>query len=939
MSSRPRPELACPTGVSKTLSRRRFHLLNIFLIVGIIAARLSASGQTATTTSLTVTSDGNPVSSVTAGSMITLTASVTAGSTAVKHGQVNFCDATAVYCTDIHLLGAAQLNSLGNAQLHLRPGAGIFSYRAIFFGTSKTAVPYAGSVSSSSSLMVTGQFPTATIITQSGPSNDYTLTASVLGFAKSQTLPTPTGSVSFVDTTTSNSVLGTASLSPVSGPAWMNVSNPIAGNLAANVVAGDFNGDGNLDLAVGINSVINSGTVSASILLGDGHGNFAPVSGNSIIAGGVPLAVADFNQDGIPDLLLSDQFNHYLTVVLGNGDGTFTPAPGGPLVGNYGVFPVAVGDFNGDGILDLASAGGYYLITWLGNGDGTFTPMPITGSTYFPADSFYSMVVGDFNADGNADIAAAYLGGAPITILLGNGDGTFTKGSQISTNLAYSLALGDFNGDGKLDLAAPAAGDSIAIFLGNGDGTFQAANGSPIPVGLYPNRVTIGDFNGDGIADLIVDNATSLTDVFILLGNGDGTFTLALTGSMRLPCCSNTVVGDFNGDGVSDFASSDFYNGTADVFLTGAKQLSASITGISISGQTPQNVVANYPGDGNYSSSQSASTALLVPAAAPVFAPASGGVIAVTQTITLTSPTPGVGIYYQALGALQTNGYVQYFAPITVFFTGSLTMQAYAASLNYGQSTISSATYSVIGSNPVPVLSSLSPGFAAAGSPGFALTISGSGFTSYSTVYSGTTALSTQFVSTAQLIAQITSAQVAAAGVKSISVQNPIPGGGTSNLLQFEIDSGGGTPPSFTTTSATVSAGSTATYPVTLPSSATNVSVNCLNLPNGASCAYSASPGALTITTSSSTPSGTYQITAIFTETLPGAPALALAAFLFLPFGFAARIRRNRRDWVWILILGFSALLASSCGGGGGGGTQPQTHQVTTSGVVTLTVQ
>ncbi len=938
MSSRARPELAYPTGVSKTLSRRRLHLLRIFLIVGIIPACVSASGQTATTTSLTVTSGGNPVSSVTAGSMITLSASVTAGSTAVKQGQVNFCDATAVHCTDIHLLGAAQLNSIGKAQLHLRPGVGTLSYKAIFLGTSKTAVPYAGSVSSSSSLIVTGQSPTATIITQSGPSNDYTLTASVLGFAKSQTLPTPTGSVSFVDTTTSNSVIGTASLSPVSGPAWVNVSNPTAGNLAANVVAGDFNGDGNLDLAIGINSVINSGTVSASILLGDGHGNFAPVSGSSIIAGGVPLAVADFNQDGIPDLLLSDQFNHYLTVVLGNGDGTFTPAPGSPLVGNYGVFPVAVGDFNGDGILDLASAGGFYLITWLGSGDGTFTQMPITGSTYFPADSFYSMAVGDFNADGNADIGAVYLGGAPITILLGNGDGTFTKGSQISANVVYSLALGDFNGDGKLDLAAPAS-NSIAIFLGNGDGTFQAANGSPIPVGLSPNRVEIGDFNGDGIADLFVDCATSLTDVFILLGNGDGTFTLTSTGSLRLPCCSNTVVGDFNGDDVSDFASSDFYNGTADVFLTGAKQASAAITGISISGQTPQDVLANYPGDGNYSSSQSASTALLVQAAAPVFAPASGGIIAVTQTITLTSPTPGVAIYYQASGALQTNGYVQYFAPIPVFFTGSLTIQTYAVSLNYGQSSISTGTYTVIGFDPVPAFSSLSPAFAVAGGPGFTLTVSGSGFTSYSTVYWGTIALSTQFVNTTQLTAQVTSAHIATAGVKSISAQNPLPGGGTSNLLQFEIDSGGGTPPSFTTTSATVSAGSTATYPVTLPSSATNVRVNCLNLPNGASCAYSANPGALTITTSSSTPSGTYQITVVFTETLPGASALAFAAFLCLPVGFAARIQRNWRAWVWILILGFSALLASSCGGGGGGSTQPHTHQATTSGVVTLTVQ
>lgn len=217
------------------------------------------------------------------------------------------------------------------------------------------------------------------------------------------------------------------------------------------------------------------------------------------------------------------------------------------------------------------------------------------------------------------------------------------------------------------------------------------------------------------------------------------------------------------------------------------------------------------------------------------------------------------------------------------------------------------------------------------------ITIGGSGLTSNSTAYLGTAALSTQLASATQLAATVTSAQIAAAGVQSITVQNPTPGGGTSNALQFEVDTGGGTPPSFTTTSATVSAGASASYPVTLPSSATSVAVSCLNLPAGASCSYSATSGALTVATSSTTPSGTYQITAVFTETLPGASVLA-APFLALPLALAAGRRKKWLARLWLLIVALITFVAGGCGGaGGGGGTQ--SHLVTSSGVVTLIVQ
>jgi hypothetical protein len=251
-------------------------------------------------------------------------------------------------------------------------------------------------------------------------------------------------------------------------------------------------------------------------------------------------------------------------------------------------------------------------------------------------------------------------------------------------------------------------------------------------------------------------------------------------------------------------------------------------------------------------------------------------------------------------------------------------------------------TINVPPSNPVPVLNTLSPAFTSAGAAAFTLTVNGTGFVSGSTIYWGSTALSSQFVSASQVTAQVQAAQIESAGITAISVQSPAPGGGTSNTMQFEVDSAGsGSGPSFGTTSVSIAPGGTASYPVTLPASATDVSVNCLNLPSGATCSYSASAGMLTITTSSSTPAGTYAITAVFTETLPG----AAAALLLLPMLLMPRAqdrRKSRFPRVWPLacagIFLFVALAANGCGGGGGS-TTPVTHQVTSSGSVTLTVQ
>ena len=259
------------------------------------------------------------------------------------------------------------------------------------------------------------------------------------------------------------------------------------------------------------------------------------------------------------------------------------------------------------------------------------------------------------------------------------------------------------------------------------------------------------------------------------------------------------------------------------------------------------------------------------------------------------------------------------------------------------------ASVTLLVNNSVPVIGGMSPAFTSVGTAGFTLTVSGLGFAPNSTVYWGTAALPTLYGNISQLTAQVPAADIANAGITTITVQTPAPGGGSSNAFQFEVDSavsGSITPPVFTPPAVSVTRGSTATYSVTLPSSATNVSVTCLNLPSGTSCSFSAPTNSLSITTSATTPTGTYEITVVFTETLPGAAtALIFLPILLLPLAIARRKWNAGRIWL-TAGLGFLLIVVAGanigCGGAGGATiikSQPATHQVTSSGVVSLTVQ
>lgn len=223
-----------------------------------------------------------------------------------------------------------------------------------------------------------------------------------------------------------------------------------------------------------------------------------------------------------------------------------------------------IGDFNNDGNQDVATPTSQtsQMAIQLGDGSGGLAP----AVNYSTGTFLNAITVGDFNGDGNQDIAAAKeIPGGGTTILNGNGDGTFTTGSSYPVS-GRGIATGDFNEDGRHDLVvATYTGNTAVILLGQGDGQF--ASGVPYSTGAgtpRPTSVVVADLNNDGHQDLLTTNFNSNT-IGVLTGTGTGTFS-AVTTIPVLSSPGSGVIGDFNNDGNQDFA---FRNGlnTASVML------------------------------------------------------------------------------------------------------------------------------------------------------------------------------------------------------------------------------------------------------------------------------------------------------------------------------------------------------------------------------------
>ena len=276
------------------------------------------------------------------------------------------------------------------------------------------------------------------------------------------------------------------------------------------------------------------------------------------------VAVADFNGDGKQDLAVLNGNGNTISIFLGNGDGTFqTPTTSYPVANGFPV-AIAVGDVNNDGKLDLVVADQRIgeISVLLGNGDGTFQ----THKDFATGNSPVAVVLGDFNGDGKLDVATANYTDNTVSILLGDGTGSFGTNHDYSTGVnPQAIAEGDVNGDGKIDLVVANNNDgTISVLLGNGDGTFPVTSPT-YTTAAVPTGIVLGDFNKDGKLDVAV--STAAVKVSMLLGNGDGTFQthvdyVAGNNSQWI------TYGDFNGDGALDVAVANFTDNDLSI-LTG----------------------------------------------------------------------------------------------------------------------------------------------------------------------------------------------------------------------------------------------------------------------------------------------------------------------------------------------------------------------------------
>jgi hypothetical protein len=357
------------------------------------------------------------------------------------------------------------------------------------------------------------------------------------------------------------------------------------------LAVGDFNGDGNLDIAA---PDFYDGQIR--IYLGDGKGGFT--AGAIIQDEGQPYAIYadDLNHDGKTDLLVLNVnstlgLSNGAAVYLGDGTGNFTYAQTYPA-GNVTFMPRWVADINGDGNPDVLGVDGLgNVLVLTGNADGSFNaPQTIasgfetqsSGTVLYTADIAGSgipallvnsnegfdtavataslkygtvqkrtsgifgvqVAIADFNSDGAQDVAVGVTGG--IQFFYGNKSGLFPDNSITATPAGSSfLFAGDFNGDGIADVASPGADGIMRTYFGSKSGVFQAPVQSSSAISINFNYIsnTVGDFDGDGHQDIMLTGQ-------VLYGNGDGTFT-----PVQETTATNGLVADLNKDGKSDLLS------------------------------------------------------------------------------------------------------------------------------------------------------------------------------------------------------------------------------------------------------------------------------------------------------------------------------------------------------------------------------------------------
>ncbi|MBV8843149.1 MAG: VCBS repeat-containing protein, partial [Bryobacterales bacterium] len=368
-----------------------------------------------------------------------------------------------------------------------------------------------------------------------------------------------------------------AALRLISQSSLMLSAGPMNPGGASTLTLTDVNGDGLPDLIAGAGY---PHTAGIQVLLGNGHSGF----GNPAIYG-VPgelniasTVVADVNGDNKPDILVAGSWTGQIWLFLGNGDGTFQPPkPVAPIpaAGLGKLKAIAVGDVNGDKKPDLVFTTNLPPATInvaIGDGNGNFST-----AVSFPSGGTDAVAIGDVNGDGLPDIVAS-----GISILFGDGKGGFPSRQDYFQQTMGSIILTDFNNDGRTDIVigtgAPwvFSGTAIAVMYGSTGGMFSGAPITTVPGFSVPGDVVTSissaDLDGDGIADVIFSDI--LTGITSLKGSGDGNFKAIWQYNPRTQenvrgVPASIVIGDFNRDGVPDFAAvlDSTTTGVIEVFL------------------------------------------------------------------------------------------------------------------------------------------------------------------------------------------------------------------------------------------------------------------------------------------------------------------------------------------------------------------------------------
>ena len=734
---------------------------------------------------------------------------------------------------------------------------------------------------------------------------------------------------------------------------------------------GDFNNDGKVDLAFSADTATDLVEADqkffACIELGNGDGSFqSPVC----TPGGVN-AVGDFNGDGKLDVVALPYAGatNSVSVFLGNGDGTL----GAPINSAAGTDPVSVNvaDVNGDGKLDLIvrnqplNGGNNFISILIGNGDGTFqTPIQYSPS---PATFLQSMLVGDFNRDGNIDIVFTDAGSQnpAIYFVAGNGDGSFQPAvvaRALTPNEPTNLiTFADLHGTGTLDLVGsenPPSGSLTAIFSGNGDGTFQAPVEYSFGNIFGDTGAAVDDVNADGKLDLAIDQGvtagtasapTYISTIGYQLGNGNGTFQapVALTTPVAPPIPVGIVTGDFNGDGKVDMAvvmydnSGPPYTTSLLIYLQGAPPVvSVSPAALTFTGQAVNTTSAAQ----TIKITNTGTTALTLSGA--TISGANANQFAQTSTC---GATLAAGVSCQVSVT---------FAPTSV---GSFT-----ASVSIADSAVGSPQTVALNGSTSGAGSAVSPSTITfpsqyVGTTGLPQTVT--------VTNSGNSALTISNVATSTsdfAVLNSCGSSLAAGASCSIGVFfDPTASGARTGTLTI-TDSAVGSPSTVALTgngedfslaagaggSATVSAGQTANYMVSVAPAggfAQSVSLSCSGAPTGAACTVT--PSMVTVGASGANVAVAVTTTARSTVVplevgnrqmrmmllMAGASLFWMLVMLRRRFA-GSQTRFRLAPALGMVSLAFLAMMLTSCGGGsnggggGGSGTQPGNYTITVKG-------